>query len=114
MKAWVYFPIMAILLSGCASGMISPPGISGRLYSHTTVPYTPDLNNTRVTDITGTGLGIRVKEPFSGYGVSAEVDANAVGEIARKHGLTEVYFADMEEIRIFTVWRARKLHIYGR
>ncbi len=104
----------AILLSGCGSNLVSTPHVQGYLFSYTTVPYTLDLHNTPISDTGGKGIGIRLKEPFSGYGVSSEYESGAVGEIARKNGMTEIYFADREELSIFNVFRMRRLHIYGK
>lgn len=106
-------PFVAMVLSGCASGIDTPPHLRGYVFKYTTVPYTADLHDTPVSDSTGEGLGIRLKEPFSGYGVSAEYDANAIGDIARKHGMETIYFADREEFKILGVFRQRRLHIYG-
>ena len=117
MKGWALWPLMAVLLSGCASGIDTPPHIRGYLFSDIRVPYTPDLHNTPVSDIGGNGLGIRVEEPFTGRGISAEVDSNAIGDIARKNGMKEVYFADREEmniLRILGLFRRRRLYIYGK
>lgn len=114
MIKWLPYLVMAILLSGCASSMDTPPRLRGLLFTYTVTPFTPDLHNTPVTSKTGNGMGIRIKEPFTGYGVSAEVDSNAIGEIARTNGMKEVYFADMEEFNILGIWRERRLHVYGK
>lgn len=104
---------MALMLSGCASGIPTSPGVRGRVFSYTRTPYTPDLHDTPVSGSTGKGRVIRIREPFSGYGVSAEFNSNALGDIARKNGLSKVYFADMQELNILGIWRDRRLHIYG-
>lgn len=113
MKKWLLLPTLAALLSGCASGIDKPPGIRGYIFTYTREPYTSDLKDTPVTTSTGRGKVIRVKEPFSGYGVSAEFMSNAIGDIAKKQGMTQVYFADMEEFNILGIWRERRLHVYG-
>ena len=43
----------------------------------------------------------------------AEIDANAIGDIARKNELKKVYFADKEIFNILGVWRMETVHVYG-
>ncbi len=106
-------PLWALLLAGCASGIDAPHGLHGRLFTYTREPFTPDLHDTPVPSSTGTGHVIRIKEPFSGYGISAEFSSNAIGDIARRNGMETVYFADMEEFNILGIVRNRSLHLYG-
>ena len=37
-----------------------------------------------------------------------------IGDIARQHGLEEVYFADLETLSILGYWEQQWVHIYGR
>lgn len=113
MKGWACLMAFAALLSGCASGIDTPPGLRGIVFTYKTRPYSPDLNNTSVADMEGSGQVIRIKEPFTGYGVSAEFNSNAVGDIAKKRGMKTVYFADMRELNILGIFRRRQLNIYG-
>jgi len=46
--------------------------------------------------------------------VSVEWDENGIGEIAKANGINEIYYADIEERRIFTYWKKRQVHVYGR
>lgn len=115
MFRWALLTIASFLFFGCSSrfASVKPPTIGPLLFTYNKVPYTQDLDNTPVTDATGKGKVIRIKEPFSGYGISAEFNSNAVGDIARKNGLTEVYFADMQELNILGIYRERRLHVNG-
>jgi hypothetical protein len=85
----------------------------GLVFNHTTLPLTTDINNTPADVTHAEGKIIQIKEPFSGYGLYAEWDSNAIGDIAKANGLKKVYYADMEVFSIFSIWTKRKVHIYG-
>lgn len=76
-------------------------------------PYKTDLRNTPVEDIQASGIIIHIEEPISGYGLYTELNSNAIGDIAKKHGITKVYFADIEIFDVLGIWHHEKLHIYG-
>ncbi|MEA3437124.1 MAG: hypothetical protein U9R43_11705, partial [Thermodesulfobacteriota bacterium] len=59
-------------------------------------PYTTNLHNTTVTDSQAYGTIFHIEEPFSGYNFYIEFNSNAIGDIAKKHGMSAVYFADIE------------------
>ncbi|MEA3343802.1 MAG: hypothetical protein U9Q92_06580 [archaeon] len=102
------------LIGGClAVGGVNNSILRGRIFKNVRIPYTTDLHNTSVTDIHGSGKIIHIEEPVSGYGFYTELNSNAIGDIAKKHGLTKVYFADIEIFSILGVWGHEKLHIYG-
>ena len=108
------FFLFLLLLGGCSSFDQFVGGIStGRVFTHIRVPNTRDLNNTHVTNIHANGLIIHVEEPISGYGLYTEFNSNAIGDIAKSHGLTKVYFADIEIFDVLGIWHHEKLHIYG-
>jgi len=49
-------------------------------------------------------------------GASVEWSSNAVGDVARRHGLEKLYYADIEvfSVSIFGVgWSREQLHLYG-
>jgi len=77
-------------------------------------PYTTDLHNTPITDIQGSGTIFHIEEPISGYNLYFEFNTNAIGDIAKKHGITKVYFADIEIFEVLGgIWKHQRLHIYG-
>jgi len=113
--AWRYkrrlFPIgilCLLCLAGCGSGPLV-----GMVYTHVKMPLTRDLNASPVKEKNGTGGVIKIKEPFSGYGIYAEINSNAIGEIARKHGIETIYFADKEIFSILGIWTTTNVTIYG-
>jgi hypothetical protein len=76
-------------------------------------PYKTELHNTPLTDSQSHGLIIHIEEPISGYGLYTELNSNAIGDIAKKHGLSKVYFADLEIFDVLGIWHHEKLHVYG-
>ena len=93
--------------------MLPRSPLSGYVYEHYHKPYTLDLDVTPVRFNCGEGKVVMVKEPFSGWGVSAEFDTNAIGDVARAHGLKKIYWADMEYFKVLGIWKERSIHIYG-
>ena len=101
-----------LFFSGCA---LAPDShISGYIFEHYREPYTLDLKETPVSDMDGQGKVVQIKEPFSGHGITAEFNSNAIGDIAAKHGIKHVYWADMEYFNILGIWKEKRLHIYGK
>lgn len=84
------------------------------IFTNKKYPYTKDLDNTPVVETEQGGKIVRITEPFTGYGMYTEIKSNAIGDIAEKYGLTEVYFADMEVLSILGIWKYNKLYVYGK
>lgn len=103
--------LAAALLPGCA--VLGEDPIRGILFTSTTVPYTVDLDATPVPKTSGAGSIVRIREPITDFGIYTELNTNAIGEIARKHGLETVHFADLKTFSLFSVWRTHTLIIYG-
>ena len=80
-----------------------------------TYPLTWDLDATPVPrDMPRDAKIIEVREPISGLGINARLNANAIGEIARAHGMKTLYFADQERFSILGIWTSHKVILYGR
>lgn len=94
---------VAALLRGCGGGFI---------YTHTLEPLTLDMKQTPMAETEKTGaikhLSLRKSS------ISVEWSSNAIGDIARKHGLQKVFFADIETLAVLGVWRQRTVHVYGK
>lgn len=100
-----------IFLTGCSSTGPMP----GFIYTHVTYPLTADLNATAVPQTPPRDAKIiEVREPISGLGINARLNANAIGEIARAHGIKTLYFADQERFSILGIWTSHKVILYGR
>lgn len=99
-----------LLLSGCGPGPLV-----GMAYTNVTYPYSKDLDRTPAA-LTAKGSGgiTEIREPVTGYGITAQMNSNAIGEIARKHGIKEVDFADQKEVSILGIWTTRSIIIYGK
>jgi hypothetical protein len=94
---------LALLLGGCGLGLI---------YTHTMTPLTLDQHRTPLAQKEGTG---DVKHLVLLYGpLSVAWGDAAIGEIAKKNQLQEVYFADLETLRILSIWNQYTLHVYGK
>jgi hypothetical protein len=104
------FLAATLLLSGCGPGPLV-----GMAYTNVTYPYSKDLDRTPTAlDAKGSGGITEIREPVTGYGITAQVNSNAIGEIARKHGMTEVDFADQKEVSILGIWTTRSIIVYGK
>ncbi|MCJ8501617.1 TRL-like family protein [Desulfatitalea alkaliphila] len=100
-----------LLLAGLMGCAMRP---SGMIYTNVRFPLTTDLDRTPLpAKAPPDGRVIEVKEPFSGVGIQARVHSNAIGDIAKAHGLETLYFADQEIFSILGVWTTRKTILYG-
>ena len=89
------------LVSGCTYGLV---------YTHTWRPLTHDMHKTRVVDTEKSG---DIKH-IAFYLPIAAWDSAAIGDIAKKNGMTELYFADVETLSILTIWNQYTVHVYGK
>lgn len=96
-------------LAGCGTGPLI-----GLVYTQVKLPLTRDLNVTPVPDRPpDSDRIIEIKEPFTGLGMYARVNSNAIGDIARQHGVAPLYFADQEVFSILGVWKTQRVFLYG-
>ena len=97
------FLLVSVLLNGC-----------GILYTNITEPYTTDFNNTPVGSTKCTIRIHKIREPITGYGISAEWDVKTISEAMKKAGMKEVYFADIQTLTLLLeTYRMRTLILYG-
>lgn len=101
--------IAAVCLAGCGTGPLV-----GLVYTNVKMPLTRDLDATPLpihpphSDRT-----IEVKEPFSGLGLYARVNSNALGDIATRYGVAPLYFADQEVFSVLGIWKTHRVILYG-
>ena len=94
---------LVVVLSGCSAGII---------YTHTMQPLTLDMHSTRAVPTSGQG---DIKHLVLLYpALSFAWDDAAIGDIAKKNGIQELYFADLETLRILGIWNRYWLHVYGK
>ena len=97
-------PALALLLTGCV--------FQGGLYSHTVVPLTFNRNPTEVARSQGQATGDIQQIQFY---VTILVGENGIGEVAKKHGIETIYYADDETRSVFFgLWSEEIIHVYGR
>lgn len=98
--------VAALLVSGCATGL---------LYTHTMQPLTLDMHRTPVSQTEKTGSIKMISFPrFGGESRLVAWDSAAIGDVAKKQGLKEVYFADVETFSILSIWNEYTIHVYGK
>ena len=100
---------MLVCLTGCGTGPLV-----GLVYTNVKLPLTLDLNGTPVPEHPpDSGRVLEIKEPFSGLGMYARVNSNALGDIARQNGVDPLYFADQEVFSILGIWKTQRVFLYG-
>jgi hypothetical protein len=95
-------------LCGCLNGLI---------YTHTFTPLSTNFDKTPVyTHKLETGES-DVKDLRIPWPVSMDIKwhSNAIGDIAKREGIDEICYADIEHLSIFfAIWRQDTVHVYGR
>jgi len=100
---------VAAVLCSCAK-----PVLIGIIYTNVRLPLTKNLNNTRMPDIEPPSSKVlEIKEPVTGAGLYAQIDANAIGAIAKNNGLETLYFADQQIFSVLGIWASNKTILYG-
>jgi len=94
---------LSAILTGCGMGI---------LYTHTMQPLSLDEHKTRIVQKDGQG-DIKHIVLFNSL-LSVAWDDAAIGDIAKKSGLKEIYFADLETLKILTIWNQYTVHVYGQ
>lgn len=104
MKRTAFIPALllaGLLVSGCGAGII---------YTHTWQPLSVDANRTPVVRSEKTGDIKHIQLPY----VGVAWDSAAFGDIAKKNGINELYFADLETLRVLYIWNQYTVHLYGK
>lgn len=102
------------------SAFITPFVLSGCLYMHTVQPLTRDANRSPISSVEKTGtitvVGLPMITRYSGYN-NAKLFAwgsAAIGDVAKKEGMQEVYYSDLETLSILMIWNQYTVHVYGK
>ena len=111
-RHWHPLHLLVFICLLCLMGCGTRP-LVGLVYTKVKMPLSRDLNASPLKENAGIGRVIKIKEPVSGYGIYAELNSNAIGEIAKKHGISKVYFADREIFSVLGIWTTEKVIIYG-
>lgn len=100
-----------LLLVGCTTGPM-PPGL---IFTRVKFPLTRDLHNTPMPQTMPKDAKIvEIREPFTGLGINARLNSNAIGEIAKANGIKTLYFADQEKFSVLGIWTSTKVILYGK
>lgn len=99
---------LCLLVAGCSR---SGPG---RLYTNVTLPYSTDFNDTPAGTKQCILRAHQVKEPLTGYGVTIEWSTNQIQSAARKAGISNIRYMDIQTISFaLGIYTRRQLIIYG-
>ena len=110
---WKRLAMMAALplLGGCMQGL---------LYTHTWEPLTTNCCRTPFPNGSADSGASDVRDLTIKF-VVPYVDpefkwhSNAIGDIAKKYGMDEIYFADLEHFSVaFGIWKQDRVHVYGK
>lgn len=86
----------------------------GLIYTDIRLPLTTDLHETPVPVLApDSGRVFEIKEPFTGTGIYARVNSNAICDIAKRCGINTLYFADQEIFSVLGVWKTHRTILYG-
>ncbi len=93
--------VVVLVLSGCGAGA---------LYTHTYQPVTLDMNHTGTSSTAAEGDIKHIQFNI----VSVAWGSAAIGDVAKKQGMKELYFADLETFKILGIWNQYTIHVYGK
>jgi hypothetical protein len=107
------FLLLAAILMGCLVGCGTGP-LVGIVYTNVRLPLTRDLKAAPMPEKPpGSKRIIEIKEPFTGFGMYARVNSNALGDIARQNGMQHLHFADQEVFSILGIYRTHRVILHG-
>jgi hypothetical protein len=119
----VLLSLWALFSPGCAlipypSSQGGPQTLTllGGIYSHTVQPLTINRESTDVRKDMKEGAGrvTQIDYPLTA-GLSVRVGKNGLGQVAKEHGITTIYYADLEQwSAVFGLWSMEVVHIYGQ
>ena len=88
--------------------------MNGRLYTNKVVPYSQNFDNTKLGTKVCYISDFKIKEPFSGYNISAEWMTSSIILKAREAGISTIYYADLKVFSILSsLYTIKTLMIYG-
>lgn len=94
----------------CATAVGCSACVSGAIYSHVTVPLDTNFDATPV-------LTESARESWKtfqySYYVRVDWGSTGLAEIAREHGMSRIYYADVETLTILNIWTQRWVRVYG-
>jgi len=103
--AFKFFVVLLLFgLSGC-----------GIIYTDVTEPYVMNMSHTPRPERTVKLGTSQLKAPVTNLNLSAEWNSRAIGDAARKNGLTDIYYADIRtQSVLFGLWSRKTILVYGK
>ena len=93
-------------LAGCA-----PVGL---IYSNTVTPYSEEFDATSVGTKSCAIKANQIKEPVTGYSLSAEWTTSYILQEARKAGISDIYYIDKRTLKILNgLYKHETLIVHG-
>lgn len=100
--------VLALTMLGAV--LLAASCTTGLIYTHTRQPLTLDMHKTVIVPTEAAGDIKHIQFPY----VGVAWDSAAIGDIAKKHGLKEVSYADLETLRVLGIWNQYTVHVYGQ
>ena len=97
----LYAVVLAALLAGCGAGII---------YTHTVAPLSLNMRQTKAIQTEKSG---DIKHIQVGW-IGVAWDSVAFGDIAKQNGMNELYFADLETLKVLGIWNQYTVRLYGK
>lgn len=84
------------------------------MYTNKVIPFSEDFINTPRGSKVCYIHDFKIKEPISGYNVSAQWMTSSVVEKARAAGIERIYYADLKIFNILSkIYSKKTLIVYG-
>ena len=77
---------------------------------HVVTPLDLDFDRTAIHERVGRGEVKHVRYKMA----EVKWDSNGIGDIARRHGMEAIYYADLETLSILGLFTEQTVHVYGR
>ena len=102
-------------LLGLAVCLVGATGcLSGGIYTHVTKPLDVNLNHTPVHDGGRGDSWKTLRIPItSGLFIQFDWGSDAIGDTARRAGMTTIHYADLETLSVLGLWTQRWAVVYG-
>lgn len=106
LRAPLLISLLSLTLSGCFA--------RGILYTDTVSPLCTDARMTSLGTTSAASSSKKIQIPTVRIDFTAEWDSRAIGDIAKKHGITTVYGCDARtKSYVLGIWREDSVIIYG-
>jgi len=82
---------------------------------HTVQPLTSDMHRTPMSTVEKQGtISIIGLPPMFGSAKVLAWGGAATGDVAKKEGMREIYYSELETLSILMIWNEYTVHVYGK